>query len=187
MARTRSALVLLCLLPACASPTNSSVSRTYPADQMAQMRDLKREQARFDAAKALPQKLEFAGQGQITITQLSLDGFPDNVYVRARWHYQNNTGKPVVRAIVSLDVLDADSKVVSSTNAHCIFPTIQPIYEGTFYSDELRTNTHGAHLHPGWSWRMTCKAEYQDEEALENDRRYEAGEAPLIGGQRGHQ
>jgi hypothetical protein len=90
MARTRSALVLLCLLPACASPTNSSVSRTYPADQMAQMRDLKREQARFDAAKALPQKLEFAGQGQITITQLSLDGFPDNVYVRARWHYQNN-------------------------------------------------------------------------------------------------
>jgi hypothetical protein len=44
-----------------------------------------------------------------------------------------------------------------------IFPTIEPILNGSYYADELRTKTHDAHLQPGWSWRITCRAEFYTE------------------------
>jgi len=69
----------------------------------------------------------------------------------------------VSRSLVSLDVLDAAGRMVASQVSVCIFPTPREIYDGTFYADELRTQTHNVHLQPGWSWRITCKSEFMDE------------------------
>ena len=161
MASIRTASLILTLLAgACALPTYPSSA--YP-DLHQAMQDLQLEQDRFLASTPLPKKFDFPGNGQVTVRQVSLDGYPGNSYVRARWTYQNNTGRPVLRALVGLDVVDAEGRVVASKVSVCIFPSPRPIYDGTYYADELRTQTLGVHMQPGWSWRMTCRAEYLDE------------------------
>jgi hypothetical protein len=154
---------LLCaslLLGACASgDTYITDLSGYPDLQVA-FGDLKQEQRRFAAANLMPRKLDFPGHGRVTVREVSLDGYPGNTYVRCRWHYLNTTGKPVLRADVSLDVLDPEGRMVASQVSVCIFPSPRPILEGTYYADELRTQTLDVHLQPGWSWRMTCKATY---------------------------
>jgi hypothetical protein len=69
-----------------------------------------------------------------------------------------------MRSLVSLDVLDADGQLVASQVSVCIFPTPRAIHSGTFFADELRTQTLDAHVREGWTWRMTCKTEFMDEE-----------------------
>lgn len=171
MAPNRIAALFCTLLAAACTAPHESLS-AYP-DLMVAMRELEAEQKRFAAGVRVPEKREFPGHGQVTIRQLSLEGYPGNTYVKCRWHYQNNTGKPVSRAFVTLDVLDGEQHVVASQTCVCIFPGIRPIEEGTFYADELRTQTRGVHVQPGWSWRLSCTAEYLDEEDLEADRKDE--------------
>ncbi len=157
-----SALLPLLLLGACATP-DASESTVYP-ELLAAMQNLQREQQRFAAATPLPRTLEFPGQGRVVVRDVTLDGYPGNTYVRCRFHFQNDTGRPVLRAKVSLDILDPDGNLVASQVSVCIFPTPRAIYDGTFFADELRTQTHDTHLHPGWSWRITCKTEFMDED-----------------------
>lgn len=152
---------LLFLFAACAAPPADEAS-AYP-DLLAAMQDLRREQDRFRAATVLPQSLQFPGQGRVVVRDVSLDGYPGNTYVRCRWHFLNDTGRPVTLARVSLDVLDAAGHMVASQQSVCIFPTPRAIYDGTFFADELRTQTYDVHLQPGWSWRLTCKTEFMDE------------------------
>ncbi len=163
--RSLAAFVLLVLLPnACSTATAKDEEGTaYPA-LVASMQTLQDEQKRFTASNQLPQTLDFDRNGRVTIRQLSLDGYPGNTYVRARFHYQNNTGRPVLRALISLDVLDARGEMVASQVSVCIFPTPRAIHDGTFFADELRTQTHGAHEISGWTWRLTCKAEFMESE-----------------------
>jgi len=149
------------LAGACTVPTQAEFS-AYPELSRA-MRELTAEQRRFQAATPLPQKFDYPGNGRVTVRQIGLEGYPGNSYVRARWTYQNNTGRPVLRALIGLDVLDPDGRLVASKVSVCIFPSPRPIYDGTFYADELRTQTHDVHLQPGWSWRITCRAEYFDD------------------------
>ena len=157
---THRSLLLSFLLAACASGT--AEFSAYPDLQIA-FGELKEEQRRFAASNVLPQVFEFPGQGRVTVREVSLDGYPGNTYVRCRWHYRNTTGKPVVRAFVSLDVLDAEGRMVASQVCVAIFPTIEPILTGSYYADELRTKTHDVHLQKGWSWRITCRAEFYTE------------------------
>jgi hypothetical protein len=63
-----------------------------------------------------------------------------------------------VQTWVSLDVLDASGRLVSSQACNCIIPVPMPIARGSYYSDELRTPTYDAHLQPGWSWRIRCNS-----------------------------
>lgn len=157
-----SAVPLLLLLAAgCATTENDDDDAPVYPQLLAAMKDLQAAQRRFDAATTLPLKFDFPGQGKVVVREASLDGYPGNTYVRCRFHFLNDTGKPVVRALVSLDVLDAESKLVASQVSICIFPTPRAIYDGTWYADELRTQTHDAHLQPGWSWRITCKTEFE--------------------------
>lgn len=152
------------LSTACASGIPADQDGTaYPA-LVASMETLKDEQKRFTAANELPMNLDFSSNGRVTIRQLSLDGYPGNTYVRARFHFQNNTGRPVLRAVISLDVLDAGGQLVASQSSVCIFPTPRAIHDGTFFADELRTQTHGVHENAGWRWRLDCKTEFMDEE-----------------------
>lgn len=155
---------LLTMTTLAASCSTSPIELSaYPELHQA-MLHLQQEQVRFDAAKTVPSRLDFPGQGRITIRDVSLDGYPGNIYVRCRFHYENNTGRPVLRSLVSLDVLDAAGRMVASQVSVLIFPTPRAIYDGTFFSDELRTQTLGVQTQAGWTWRMTCRSEFMAED-----------------------
>ena len=157
-------IVCLCLLlGACASPSNAGGEQTAYAELSASMETLKLAQQRFTAANETPKTIDFDGNGKVTVRQLSLDGYPGNTYVRCRFHFLNNTGRPINRALISLDVLDAKGELVASQVSVCIFPTPRAIHDGTFFADELRTQTRDAHTQEGWSWRITCKTEFMEE------------------------
>lgn len=109
-------------------------------------------------------KFDFEGHGRVTVREITLDGFPGSSYLKCRFHYQNRTTKPVVQSWVSLDVLDAEGRIVSTSSCHLIVPVPQPIARGSYYSDEIRTMTYGAHLKEGWSWRIRCVSDQEQEE-----------------------
>jgi hypothetical protein len=153
----------LLVFAGCALTTGSVEAPIYPQKQQA-LDDFKVEQHRFNSKVVLPRTFEFPGQGTVTVRELSLDGYPDNSYVRCRFHYQNTTGKNVVRSLVSLDVLDAHGKMVASQISVLIIPVPIPIAHGSYFADELRTPTRDAHLQPGWSWRLTCRSEFEEPE-----------------------
>ncbi len=159
----RANLVLCLVLGACASSPHSEREETAYAALSASMESLKVAQQRFVAGNETPRSIDFDGNGKVTIRQLSLDGYPGNTYVRCRFHYTNNTGRPVNRALISLDVLDGKGELVASQVSVCIFPTPRAIHDGTFYADELRTQTRDVHTQEGWSWRVTCKTEFMEE------------------------
>lgn len=151
---------------ACAAPSPTPTKPT--ADQEVELQRFQQCQKAFLTSVTVPQVFEFPGHGRVTVREISLDGFPGNTYVRCRFHYQNRTDKPVVRAWVMLDVLDKDGQLVGSQATVCIVPVPIPIARGSYFSDELRTQTFDAHLQPGWSWRIRCVAEpEQDDEPLD--------------------
>jgi len=109
-------------------------------------------------------KFDFEGHGRVTVREITLDGFPGSTYLKCRFHYQNRTKKPVVQSWVSLDVLDAEGRIVSTQSCHLIVPVPIPIARGSYYSDELRTPTYDAHMKEGWSWRIRCVSDLEAEE-----------------------
>jgi hypothetical protein len=156
------ALVLLLATASCAT------SDAHPLDPYPELKqalvEFKQQQAEFNQRLELPKNYDFPGAGRVSVRQLSLDGYPGNTYVRCRFTYQNTTGKPVMHATVSLDVLNAAGKVVARQSSVCIVPVPVPLAEGSMFSDELRTRTLDAHLQPGWSWRITCKPQFEEPE-----------------------
>jgi hypothetical protein len=164
-------------LTGCANQENTLSA--YPELKHA-LEEFQIEQARFYSQNPTPITYEFADAGRVTVRDISLDGYPGNTYVRAKFHYQNTTGKPVVRALVSLDVLDADKQMVASKVSVLIVPVAVPIASGAYFADELSTLTMNAHLHPGWSWRITCRAQFEEpvDERFEPPARVDPG--PII-------
>ncbi len=150
------------LLPiACATPV--AIERPEHALHV-ELRDFQTQQWVFREQNTTPQVFDFPEQGRVTVREISLDGFPGNAYVRCRFHYQNRTAKPVVQSWVSLDVLDAQGNLVASQASVCIVPHPIPIARGAYFADELRTQTFGVHLQPGWSWRIRCTSQLEEEE-----------------------
>lgn len=161
----QSAPCALVLLLAAASCTTSNAHPLDPYPELKQaMAEFKVQQADFNQRLELPKNYDFPGAGRVSVRQLSLEGYPGNTYVRCRFTYQNTTGKPIMHATVSLDVLNAAGKVVARQSSVCIVPTAVPIAEGSLFSDELRTRTLDAHLLPGWSWRITCRPQFEEPE-----------------------
>ncbi|MBL9079366.1 MAG: hypothetical protein JNL08_17830 [Planctomycetes bacterium] len=145
----------LVLFAACATSAHGA-----PAEHAleSELRELQQIQQVFREQNTAPIEFDFPADGRVTVREVSLDGWPGGEYVRCRFHYQNRTDKPVVQAWVWLDVLSADGHLVSTQACNCIIPVPIPIARGSYYSDELRTPTYGAHLQPGWSWRIRCSA-----------------------------
>lgn len=160
-ARTVVPFLPLLLAGACATP----VRIERPAHQLErELRDFQVQQQVFRAQNITPMDFDFPGHGRVTVREVTLDGYPGNTYVRCRFHYQNRTEKPVVQSWVSLDVLDGEGQVVASQASVCIIPHPMPIARGSFFSDELRTQTFDAHLQPGWGWRIRCTSQLEEEE-----------------------
>ena len=149
---------------ACAGPVEMSRPRNVREDTLHEFQVM---QGVFRSQYSGSHVFDFEGHGRVTVREISLDGFPGHSYVRCRFHYQNRTAKPVMQSWVSLDVLDADGRVASTQSCHMVMPTSTAIERGAYYSDELRTPTYGAHLQPGWTWRIRCESDLvQPEEPL---------------------
>lgn len=162
MSRTRSLVATAFLFAAaCATPATLAPTR---ASRGQELHDLQRLQGVFRERYSGTHVFDFPDHGRVTVREITLDGFPGHTYVRCRFHYQNRTPRPVVQAWVSLDVLDADEHVVSTQSCHLVMPTCTAIDRGSYYSDELRTMTYGAHLREGWKWRIRCTADPQKAE-----------------------
>lgn len=155
--------VPLLLAAACATPT-APAPTPQTREQEVELQTFQKCQRAFQEATQVPQIWEFPGHGRVTVRDVSLDGFPGNTYVRCRFHYQNRTEKPIVQTWVMLDVLDKDGHMVASQATVCIVPVPIPIARGSFFADELRTQTFDAHLQPGWSWRIRCIAQPEEDE-----------------------
>jgi hypothetical protein len=156
--------ILPLLLAACATSvaTEANADRTPP--QAAALAEFQALQWVFREQHTTPQSFDFPGQGRVTVREISLDGFPGNTYVRCRFHFQNRAEKPIVQTWVSLDVLDAQGRLVASQASVCIVPHPIAIARGAFFADELRTQTFDAHLQPGWSWRIRCSSQMQEDD-----------------------
>jgi len=162
--RNHRPLAALLALAACATPVE--IERPEHTLQV-ELREFQQAQRVFREHNIGSTVLDFPDHGRVTVREITLDGFPGHAYLRCRFHYQNRTPKPVVQAWVSLDVLDASGQIVSTQSCHCIVPVPIPIERGSYYSDELRTPTYNAHLKEGWSWRIRCVSDLeQDEEPL---------------------
>ena len=159
--RPLAAFPLLLLACACASPV--AIERPAPEQEL-ELLEFQAAQRVFREQVTVPQVFDFPGQGTVTVRQISLDGFPGNTYVRCRFHLQNRTEKPIVQSWVSLDVLDNEGKLVASQATVCIVPHPVAIARGSFFADELRTQTFDAHLQAGWSWRIRCTSQLEEEE-----------------------
>jgi hypothetical protein len=161
MHRRLARAVPLLLAAACATP----VRIEHPEHHLfTELGSLRVAQQVFREQNIVPQEFDFPGHGNVTVRDVSLDGFPGNTYVRCRFRYENRTAKPVVQAWVLLDVLDGQGKLVASQASICIMPTAVPIGRGCYFSDELRTQTLGTHLQPGWTWRIRCRAQLEADE-----------------------
>ena len=154
----RDCLVASAFLLASACATSVEVGRTRDARED-ELRELQLVQAVFREQYSGRHQFDFEGHGRITVREVSLDGFPGNTYVRCRFHYQNRSPQPVTQAWVSLDVLDAEQRVVGTQSCRLILPTAVAIDRGAYFSEELRTPTYDAHLQPGWSWRIRLHAD----------------------------
>lgn len=146
---------------ACATPVELGRPRNVREDSLHEFQLL---QQVFRTQYSGSHVFDFEGHGRVTVREISLDGFPGHTYVRCRFHYQNRTPKPVVQSWVSLDVLDADGRVVGTQSCHLVMPTATAIGRGAYYSDELRTPTYDAHLQPGWTWRIRCQSDLEQPE-----------------------
>ncbi|MFT4515359.1 MAG: hypothetical protein ACI89X_004507 [Planctomycetota bacterium] len=151
----------LFLAAACATPVTVDL---HDHERKAELQDFQFAQQVFREQNMGVHKFDFEGHGRVTVREITLDGFPGSTYLKCRFHYQNRTIKPVVQSWVSLDVLDAKGRIVSTQSCHVIVPTPMPIARGAYYSDELRTPTYDAYMKEGWSWRIRCVADLQVEE-----------------------
>lgn len=153
--------VALLLAAACATP----VAIVHPEHAaLAELRTFQIDQQVFREQNIPPMQLDFPGHGRVTVREISLDGYPGNTYVRCRFNYQNRTEKPVVQAWIVLDVLDPEGRVVASQASVAIVPVPIALQRGSNFADELRTQTYGVHQKPGWSWRIRCIAQLEQED-----------------------
>ena len=151
----------LLLAAACATSSENVRPGQAQLDELDQLRAM---QHVFRQQNTTPVDFNFPKDGRVTVREVSLEGWPGGEYVKCRFHYQNRTKTPIVKAWVSLDVLNARDEIVSSQAVNCIIPIPLPIERGAYYSDELRTPTYGAHLQRGWKWRIRCTAVPETEE-----------------------
>lgn len=153
--------ILLLLAAACATPQPDGA---YEAAPYQELRQFQQHQQVFREQHTVPQVLDFPGQERITVRDVSLDGFPGNTYVRCRFHLQNRSAKPIVQSWVFLDVYDADGRLAGRSGTVCIVPHPIPLARGSFFADELRTQTRDAHLQPGWTWKIHCVSQLEEDE-----------------------
>ena len=152
-------LALLPLLAGCQMTSNKPSLEQRMQEFMRPYEQLKRQKADLWRVGHEPQVFDFPDAGRVTVQRWELIGWPGDVYVNARIHYENTTDQPRSEAFVWLDVLDADDEVVGSTAVRLVNPMGYPFWPGHGYVTEIRARTNGKHLDPeGWNWTIACEA-----------------------------
>ena len=145
-------------LVACTTPPDPEVMWQEQA-----WRDLDEAKARAEDAKGEPRVAVFPGHGEITVQDWFLEGYPGNAYVRARFTYENTTGRQLDWVRVWLTVMDADGEPVARQITDLFMPMGLPFNPGTLFGDELRTPTRDVHRNEqGWQWAVGCEAAFAD-------------------------
>ena len=102
--------------------------------------------------------------------------------MRARFTYENTTGRPLDWVRVWLTVMDADGQPVARQITDLFMPMGLPFNPGTLFGDELRTPTRDVHRNDqGWQWAVGCEAVFADGEAASTDYPNEPWAAPSAG------
>ena len=157
------AIPLISLAASCASSYHrdgydygSSESAQH---RFAELRTLQDAQQVFSEQNRGSHQFDFKGHGRVTVREILLEGYPGNVYLKCRYHYQNRTDKAVVQSYVSLDALDKNGNLIASSTQRLIVPVPIAIARGAHIAHELRTQIPMQLLEPGWTWRIRCEAE----------------------------
>lgn len=155
-------LPILLAFASCGGIRHGEPYEDYRAREAAMMKpweDLKAQKAALWELGFEPQTFEFEGDGTVEISDWQLTGWPDEVFVNARVRYVNTTDRPVIHAIVWLEVLDSEGQVTGTTGVRLRNPMGQPMWPGSSHTLTVRAPTHGAHLdESGWSWGVACSA-----------------------------
>lgn len=155
------------VLGGCATPPDASYESRL-AEMMEPFDDLRRQKADLWRLGHEPQEFEFDGAGKVIVRRWELVGWPGEVYVQARFTYENTTDHPVAEAFVWLDVLDSENRVAGSTAVRLLNPMGYPFWPGHTYTTEVRAATNGAHLDEGgWSWSVACESREETEPGVE--------------------
>ena len=163
MRHRRIRLGLLCGLAACnTAPLDQPIEVIWQERAWHDLEEAKRTAA---AAVGEPRVVVFPGHGEITVGDWKLEGYPGNTYVRARFTYENTTGRQVDWVRVWLTVMDAEGVMVARQPTELFMPMDLPFNPGTLFADELRTPTLDVHRdRRGWQWALGCEAVFTDGE-----------------------
>ncbi len=138
------------------------------AEAMAPYEDLKAQKAELFRAGHKEQVFDFEGVGRVTVRRWELVGWPGDVYLQARIHYQNTTDEVKRDAWVWLDVLDSEGNVAGSTAVRLVNPVGYPFWPDHGYVTEIKARTNDAHLDPnGWSWALAAEATTESDPGVE--------------------
>jgi hypothetical protein len=155
-ALARSAVLPLVFVFGCATsqePMPASVAARERAWQ-----ELDRVKAELWERNFEPVEFDLAGEGHVRVRQWFLEGGPGWEYVRARFTWQNTTGRPIDEAIVTLVVRNHDGTRQTAGKVRLVHPWGLTLNPGTFFAQEVRTQTHGIHWDPqGWTWEIQVK------------------------------
>lgn len=149
-------------LAACAAPPAPPPAQVIWMEQAWQELDAAKAAAALEASGE-PRVAHFPGHGEITVRDWALEGFPGHTWVRARFTYENTTGRPIDYVTVWLTVMDADGRPVARQSTDLFMPTGLALAAGSLFADELRAQTRDVHRDPqGWKWALGCEAVFMD-------------------------
>lgn len=162
--RTTALLGTICALAACAAQRQPLPLEVIWVEQAWSDLDAAKEAAAREAAGE-PRVVHFPGHGEITVREWALEGYPGNTWVRARFTYENTTGRAIDYVSVWLTVMDSEGVPVARQSTDLFMPTGLGMNPGTLFADELRTQTRDVHRKPdGWKWSLGCEAVFLDGE-----------------------
>ncbi len=157
---------VVCGLAGCAAPAEGLPPQVIWQEQAWQ--DLDAAKETVAGSKGEPRVVHFPGHGEITVRDWYLEGFPENAYVRAKFTYENTTGRELDYVTVWLTVMDVDGNPVARQWTDLFMPMALAFPAGSMFADELRTQTRDVHRDPrGWHWALGCEAVFKDGQPAE--------------------
>jgi len=153
--------LLLAVLPGCASGVPADPS-PFAEQRMRDWVELHERKAEVADLAFDPRVFEVPGHGVVQVREWHLEGGPGWEYIRARFTYQNTTGKPIDEARITLIVENGDGSRATAGRLRLTHPLGRKLAPGMMFVDEIKTDTLGVHNDSaGWRWTV-------DVEAVEN-------------------
>jgi predicted small lipoprotein YifL len=162
MVRSIAAVVLLGSLTGCALRGPEDARPPVDLIAAAQIREwvvLNEQKAALAGSAHDSRVFDVPGHGAVHVREWRLEGGPGWEYVRARFTYQNTTGKALDEARVVLIVENHDGSRASAAQIRLRHPLGRKLVPGMMFADEVRAETGGLHRDSrGWKWTIAIEA-----------------------------